>query len=67
LLGREFIAVTLDPPGSALTDNFVKATLDFPYTPNKLVRLRPVALTAQGVLKLRRLDCNVTIRAIVSI
>ena len=49
LLGREFTAVTLDPPGNALTDNFVKATLDFPYTPNKLVRIRPVALTEQGV------------------
>jgi threonylcarbamoyladenosine tRNA methylthiotransferase MtaB len=49
LLGREFTAVTLDPPGTALTDNFVKATLDFPYTSNKLVRLRPTALTALGV------------------
>ena len=49
LLGREFTAVTLDPPGVALTDNFVKVTLDFPYTPNKLVRIRPVALTEQGV------------------
>src|SRR6202034_2390212 len=39
MLGREFTAVTLDPPGVALTDNFVKATLDFPYTPNKLVRI----------------------------
>jgi threonylcarbamoyladenosine tRNA methylthiotransferase MtaB len=49
LLGREFTAVTLDPPGLALTDNYIKATLDFPYTPNRLVRLRPQALNDQGV------------------
>jgi threonylcarbamoyladenosine tRNA methylthiotransferase MtaB len=49
LLGREFMAVTLDPPGLALTDNYVKATLDMPYTPNRLVRVRPRSLNAQGV------------------
>jgi len=49
LLGREFTAVTLDPPGVALTGNFVRATLDLPYTPNRLIRLRPLALTEQGV------------------
>jgi hypothetical protein len=49
LLGREFTAVTLDPPGVALTGNFVRATLDLPYTPNRLIRLRPRALTEQGV------------------
>jgi len=49
LLGRDFTAVTLDPPGVALMDNFVKATLDFPYTPNKLLRIRPVSLTDTGV------------------
>jgi threonylcarbamoyladenosine tRNA methylthiotransferase MtaB len=49
LLGREFTAVTLDPPGVALTDNYIKATLDMPYTANKLVRLRPRALNDQGV------------------
>jgi threonylcarbamoyladenosine tRNA methylthiotransferase MtaB len=49
LLGREFTAVTLDPPGLALTDNYIKATLDMPYTANRLVRLRPLALNDQGV------------------
>ena len=49
LLGREFTAVTLDPPGLALTDNYIKATLDLPYAPNRLVRLRPHALNDQGV------------------
>jgi threonylcarbamoyladenosine tRNA methylthiotransferase MtaB len=49
LLGREFTAITLDPPGLALTDNYIKATLDLPYTPNRLVRLRPRALNDQGV------------------
>ncbi len=49
LLGREFTAVTLDPPGLALTDNYIKATLDLPYTANKMVRLRPRALNEQGV------------------
>ena len=50
LLGREFTAVTLDPPGLALTDNYMKATLDLPYTPNRLVRLRPRELNSQGVI-----------------
>jgi threonylcarbamoyladenosine tRNA methylthiotransferase MtaB len=49
LLGREFTAVTIDPPGLALTDNYIKATLDMPYTANRLVRLRPRALNDQGV------------------
>jgi threonylcarbamoyladenosine tRNA methylthiotransferase MtaB len=49
LLGREFAAVTLDPPGLALTDNYIKATLDMPYAANRLVRLRPRALNEQGV------------------
>jgi threonylcarbamoyladenosine tRNA methylthiotransferase MtaB len=49
LLGREFTAVTLDPPGLTLTDNYIKATLDLPYTPNRLVRLRPLQLNDQGV------------------
>lgn len=49
LLGREFTAVTLDPPGVALTDNFVKASLDLPYAANRLVTLRPRALNEQGV------------------
>lgn len=49
LLGRVVSAVTLDPPGLALTDNYVQATLDFPYTPNRLIRIRPGALTAHGV------------------
>jgi threonylcarbamoyladenosine tRNA methylthiotransferase MtaB len=49
LLGREFTAVTLDPPGLALTDNYIKATLDMPYMPNRLVRLRPRGLNEHGV------------------
>ena len=49
LLGREFTAVTLDPPGLALTDNYVKAALDLPYAPNRLIRIRAQRLTAEGV------------------
>jgi threonylcarbamoyladenosine tRNA methylthiotransferase MtaB len=49
LLGRDFMAVTLDPPGRALTDNFVPVDLDMPYTPNRLVRVRPRSLTGQGL------------------
>ena len=49
LLGRDFMAVTLDPPGRALTDNYVPVLLDLPYSPNRLVRLRPRALTEHGV------------------
>ncbi len=47
--GREVTAVTIEPLGLALTDNYVKAQLDFPYTPNRLVRVMPVAVTEQGV------------------
>ncbi len=49
MLGREVTAVTIEPLGLALTDNYIKAKLDLPYTPNKLVTLRPRALTPQGV------------------
>ena len=49
MVGREFSAVTLDPPGLALTDNFVRATLDMPYTPNRLVRLRVTGLDHAGI------------------
>ncbi len=49
MMGREVTAVTIEPLGLALTDNYVKAQLDLPYTPNRLVRLRPRALTSQGV------------------
>jgi threonylcarbamoyladenosine tRNA methylthiotransferase MtaB len=49
LLGREFTAVTIEPLGLALTDNYVKARLDLPYAPNRLIRLRPRALTESGV------------------
>jgi threonylcarbamoyladenosine tRNA methylthiotransferase MtaB len=49
MLGREVTAVTIEPLGLALTDNFIKAEIDLPYTPNRLVRLRPRALTTQGV------------------
>ncbi len=49
LPGREFMAVTLDPPGLALTDNFVKAALDFPYAPNRLIRVRATGVTDAGV------------------
>ncbi len=49
MIGREFTAITLDPPGLALTDNFIKASLDLPYTPNRLVRIRPRALNEHGV------------------
>ncbi|MES1261641.1 MAG: MiaB/RimO family radical SAM methylthiotransferase, partial [Acidobacteriota bacterium] len=49
LLGREVTAVTIEPVGLALTENYIKAQLDLPYIPNRLVRLRPRALTEQGV------------------
>jgi threonylcarbamoyladenosine tRNA methylthiotransferase MtaB len=50
LVGRDFMAVTLDPPGRALTDNYVQVSLDMPYASNRLVRLRPRSLTEHGVL-----------------
>jgi threonylcarbamoyladenosine tRNA methylthiotransferase MtaB len=50
LVGRDFMAVTLDPPGRALTDNYVQVSLDMPYAPNRLVRLRPRSLTEHGVV-----------------
>jgi threonylcarbamoyladenosine tRNA methylthiotransferase MtaB len=49
LLGKEVAAVTMEPAGLALTENFIHAQLDLPYAANRLVRLRPRALTAQGV------------------
>lgn len=49
LLGCELSAVTLDPPGSALTDNFLKVTLNFPWASNRLVRILPVAVTPAGL------------------
>lgn len=49
LLGTEVSAVTMEPLGIALTENFIQAQLDLPYTPNRLVTLRPRALTQHGV------------------
>lgn len=49
MLGREVSAVTMEPLGIALTENFIQAQLDLPYTPNRLVTLRPRALTQHGV------------------
>ncbi len=49
LVGRELSAVTLDPPGVALTGNFIKTTLDFPWTPNRMVRLLATGVTEQGL------------------
>jgi threonylcarbamoyladenosine tRNA methylthiotransferase MtaB len=49
MLGREVTAVTIEPLGLALTDNYIKAQLDLPYASNRLVRLKPRALTEQGV------------------
>ena len=49
MLGREVTAVTMEPLGLALTDNYIKAQMNLPYTSNRLVRLRPRALTEQGV------------------
>ena len=49
LLGHEFTAVTLEPPGAALTDNYIKVQLDLPYASNRLVRVRPRSLTAEGL------------------
>jgi threonylcarbamoyladenosine tRNA methylthiotransferase MtaB len=49
MIGREVTAVTIEPLGLALTDNYLKAQLDLPYAANRLVRLRPRALTSAGV------------------
>jgi threonylcarbamoyladenosine tRNA methylthiotransferase MtaB len=48
LLGHELTAVTLDD-GLALTDNYLKAQLDLPYPPNRLIRLRARAVTPEGL------------------
>jgi threonylcarbamoyladenosine tRNA methylthiotransferase MtaB len=49
MLGREVTAVTIEPLGLALTENYIKAQLDLPYEANRLVTLRPKSLTPQGV------------------
>ncbi len=48
-VGCEMTAVTIEPLGVALTDNYVKAQLDMPYAANRLVRLRVTGVTEQGV------------------
>lgn len=48
-VGREVRAVTLDPPGVALTDNFLKVALDMPYTANRLVRVKVTGVSSQGL------------------
>ncbi|MDP9171601.1 MAG: tRNA (N(6)-L-threonylcarbamoyladenosine(37)-C(2))-methylthiotransferase MtaB [Acidobacteriota bacterium] len=49
LLGREFTAVTIEPLGLALTDNYIKAQLDLPWPANRLVRVRARTLNEHGV------------------
>lgn len=49
MVGREWSAVTMDPPGVALTDNFIKAQLDMPYSANRMVRLKATGCTEQGL------------------
>ncbi|MEP6714469.1 MAG: tRNA (N(6)-L-threonylcarbamoyladenosine(37)-C(2))-methylthiotransferase MtaB [Terriglobia bacterium] len=49
LVGREVTAVTIEPLGLALTDNYIKARLDLPWPANRLLRIRPQAVTEQGV------------------
>lgn len=49
MTGQEVTAVTIEPLGLALTDNYVKAQLDLPYASNRLVKLRPRGTTEQGV------------------
>ena len=49
LLGQEVTAVTIEPLGLALTDNYIKAQLDLPYPSNRLVRLKIIKLTPAGV------------------
>ncbi len=49
LVGREITAVTIEPLGLALSDNYVKVQLDMPYAANRLVRLRVRGVTEQGL------------------
>ncbi len=49
LVGHELSAVTIEPLGIALTDNYLKAALDLPYPANRLVRVRVRGLNDQGV------------------
>lgn len=48
-VGQELSAVTLDPAGRALTGNFLQASLNLPYTANRLVRLRVTGTTEHGL------------------
>jgi threonylcarbamoyladenosine tRNA methylthiotransferase MtaB len=50
MVGQELTAVTIEPLGLALTGNYIKAQLDLPYMPNRLVKLRARGLTDQGIL-----------------
>lgn len=49
MIGQELTAVTLDPPGSALTGNFLKVSLNFPWAANRMVRIVPTAVTTGGL------------------
>lgn len=48
-VGRELPAVTMDPPGTALSSNFLKLKLNLPYTPNRRVRVRPTATSGDAL------------------
>jgi threonylcarbamoyladenosine tRNA methylthiotransferase MtaB len=49
MLGRKLSVVTLDPPGSALSDNYLAVDLARPEPPNRLMEVEIGSLTATGL------------------
>jgi threonylcarbamoyladenosine tRNA methylthiotransferase MtaB len=49
MLGKKLPVVTLDPPGSALSDNFLTVDLARPEPPNRLMEVEIGSLTSHGL------------------
>ncbi len=53
MLGKKLPVVTLDPPGSALSDNYLTVELAGPEPPNRLIDVEIGSLTESGLLEHR--------------
>jgi threonylcarbamoyladenosine tRNA methylthiotransferase MtaB len=49
MVGTKLSVVTLDPPGAALSDNYITVELPRPEPPNRLIQVEIGAVTASGL------------------
>jgi threonylcarbamoyladenosine tRNA methylthiotransferase MtaB len=49
MLGKKLRVVTLDPPGSALSDNYISVDLAQPEPPNRLLEVEIGSVTGHGL------------------